>query len=281
MYELATGKPPFASTSFQDIVEKAVNESAPRLPTYSNDFNDIIAQLLIKHPAKRITWDGLISHPFFAAEHPINKCEIPQQPHFDAWLNAARGATSTTNSVSSTKNGESTSTPQQVNLLRLSLNVQKSLKKDLEEQYQQHPSIDVQLNNRNQLVNLAGRDDEEDGGADDDDETDEQQQQNQQQIVMDSQFHSSRSQHPSVPPSQQSETPIHNARSQKNQQPLPPQQKPPTSSTTSLVPVNELFTHPSDNTVKPIIGNREIEKAQQDTFRRDQLPFECFSADEV
>ena len=49
-----------------------------------------------------------------------------------------------------------------------------------------------------------------------------------------------------------------------------------------LVPLDQLFTHSSDNSVKPIIGNREIEKSTQDQIVvKDQLPFKYISSEEV
>lgn len=43
-----------------------------------------------------------------------------------------------------------------------------------------------------------------------------------------------------------------------------------------------MFTHSSDNSVKPIIGNREIEKSTQDQIVvKDQLPFKYISSEEV
>jgi serine/threonine-protein kinase ULK4 len=41
-----------------------------------------------------------------------------------------------------------------------------------------------------------------------------------------------------------------------------------------MVPLDQLFTHSSDSSVKPIIGNREIEKSAQDQIvLKEQLPF--------
>lgn len=54
------------------------------------------------------------------------------------------------------------------------------------------------------------------------------------------------------------------------------------SSSSLLVPLDQLFTHSSDNSVKPIIGNREIEKSTQDQIvLKDQLPFKYISCEEV
>lgn len=39
------------------------------------------------------------------------------------------------------------------------------------------------------------------------------------------------------------------------------------------MPIDQLFTHSSDNSVKPIIGNREIEKSMEASYLKDNLPF--------
>ena len=36
-----------------------------------------------------------------------------------------------------------------------------------------------------------------------------------------------------------------------------------------VVPLEQLFTHTSDNAVKPIIGNKEIEKLSETTYLKD------------
>lgn len=51
-----------------------------------------------------------------------------------------------------------------------------------------------------------------------------------------------------------------------------------------LVPLDQLFTHSSDNAVKPIIGNREIEKASgnnNESILKDQLPFQFIAGEEI
>ena len=48
-------------------------------------------------------------------------------------------------------------------MMRLSLNVQKNLKKELGDDYTQQGNQlkDIELNNRNQVINIGGRDDED------------------------------------------------------------------------------------------------------------------------
>lgn len=45
--------------------------------------------------------------------------------------------------------------------------------------------------------------------------------------------------------------------------------------------VDQLLIHNSDTAVKPIIGNKDIEKPGELVFNASQLPFEAWSADNV
>jgi serine/threonine protein kinase len=47
-------------------------------------FNDLLSRLLEKDPVKRISWEHLRKHPFWAKE--INVRKIPRQPTFDTYL---------------------------------------------------------------------------------------------------------------------------------------------------------------------------------------------------
>jgi len=48
-----------------------------KVPGFSNEFNDLIDKLLEKNPAKRITWEKLISHPFWSGFHKFQTVDIP------------------------------------------------------------------------------------------------------------------------------------------------------------------------------------------------------------
>jgi len=62
LYELATGKPPFCSSSFKDLVKMIVDSDFPRIEAGSGELNDLIQKLLEKDPIKRINWDELKAH---------------------------------------------------------------------------------------------------------------------------------------------------------------------------------------------------------------------------
>jgi len=50
LYELATGKPPFVSTSFAELVNLIVKAETPRIEKFSEEFNDLLHKLLEKDP---------------------------------------------------------------------------------------------------------------------------------------------------------------------------------------------------------------------------------------
>lgn len=47
------------------------------------------------------------------------------------------------------------------------------------------------------------------------------------------------------------------------------------------VPLDQLFTHNSDNAVKPIIGNKDIEKLPEVSYNVNSLPFKSYSPEDV
>jgi serine/threonine-protein kinase ULK4 len=89
LYELATGKPPFAATGLKDLIQEIAEKETPVVEGFSPLFNDLIKRLLEKDPVKRIYWEHLRKHPFWAKE--INQRKIPRQPQFDTYLQEHRG----------------------------------------------------------------------------------------------------------------------------------------------------------------------------------------------
>lgn len=78
--EMATGKPPFYTQQLKELITMIVEQETPRLEGFSADFNDLMAKLLEKDPLKRITWDELKKHPFWATEDEFTKRVFPHQP---------------------------------------------------------------------------------------------------------------------------------------------------------------------------------------------------------
>ncbi|XP_048008738.1 serine/threonine-protein kinase ULK4 isoform X3 [Megalobrama amblycephala] len=72
LYEMFTGKPPFVSESMTGLVDLILNEDPPPLrqkePAFSQpsiEFARLVMGLLQKDPVKRLSWDLLVSHPFW------------------------------------------------------------------------------------------------------------------------------------------------------------------------------------------------------------------------
>ena len=88
LFELASGKPPFSSNSLKDLIAMIVEGDSP-LPVEgtSSDFNDLLRRMLEKDPIKRINWEEIRSHPFWAIGGlEITKRAYPQQTQFEAYL---------------------------------------------------------------------------------------------------------------------------------------------------------------------------------------------------
>jgi len=65
LYEMATGKPPFSTSSLKDLITLIVTGEVPRIDSFSSEFNDLIKRLLEKDPIKRINWEELKQHSFW------------------------------------------------------------------------------------------------------------------------------------------------------------------------------------------------------------------------
>lgn len=68
LYELASGKPPFSATGLKDLISQICESETPKVEGFSPAFNDLLARLLEKDPVKRIYWEHLRKHPFWAKE---------------------------------------------------------------------------------------------------------------------------------------------------------------------------------------------------------------------
>ncbi|KAJ7536033.1 hypothetical protein O6H91_12G054500 [Diphasiastrum complanatum] len=85
MYECYTGRPPFVSTSFTELVNMILhNPVPPLLGNASKDFKDLVSQLLIKDPAERLQWSELRDHPYWRMK--IKGLLLPAQPAYANFL---------------------------------------------------------------------------------------------------------------------------------------------------------------------------------------------------
>ena len=93
LYECATGRPPFMSTSLTSLIEQILGqEPAPLPPSCSSSFRNLVFGLLVKRPHTRLTWDQVIQHEFWT-EHrgkflddirDLATVKLPSQPAFEA-----------------------------------------------------------------------------------------------------------------------------------------------------------------------------------------------------
>ncbi|XP_021063507.1 serine/threonine-protein kinase ULK4 [Mus pahari] len=72
LYEMFSGKPPFFSETVSELVDKILYEDplppVPKdssFPKASSDFVNLLDGLLQKEPQKRLSWEGVLQHPFW------------------------------------------------------------------------------------------------------------------------------------------------------------------------------------------------------------------------
>jgi len=92
LYECATGRPPFTSSSLTSLIEQILGqEPAPLPPSCSSSFRNLVFGLLVKRPHTRLTWDQVIQHEFWT-EHrgkflddirDLATLKLPSQPAFE------------------------------------------------------------------------------------------------------------------------------------------------------------------------------------------------------
>ena len=93
MYELATGKPPFNSSSFKDLIKMIIDQPIQLIPGASPTFIDLLGRLLEKDPIRRINWDEIKDHPFWEGmAEKFTKRSMPKEPQFETYLQS-RGIT--------------------------------------------------------------------------------------------------------------------------------------------------------------------------------------------
>ncbi|CAD8154628.1 unnamed protein product [Paramecium pentaurelia] len=266
-YELCIGQPPFQCSSFTELVELILNAEVKPLEVQCWDF---IKGLLEKDPLKRWGWEKICKFL------NIQYLNVPSQPHFETWCK---------------KNNLVRVTPvqqnnKQVDIVRLSLNVHKNmLREDVpssSQQQQYHKQIssnekDFKLTNKDQEILIGSEQQQED------EEIDKQPEEFQTNVQSD--LNSINSPHLQQKPFTIKKDSVHpSTQSLLNQSPIPggitPQQKK-GNENDQLTPIDQLFTHSSDNSVKPIIGNREIEKSIDATFAKESLPFQYINSDDV
>ncbi|XP_072507524.1 serine/threonine-protein kinase ULK4 isoform X3 [Notamacropus eugenii] len=84
LYEMFSGRPPFFSESFSDLVEQILYQDllppTPKdgsLPEASSEFVNLLEGLLQKEPHKRLTWAGVLKHSFWKEAFNRKDCASP------------------------------------------------------------------------------------------------------------------------------------------------------------------------------------------------------------
>ena len=193
LYEMATGKPPFSSSSLKELVSQIMDAPTPLVEDGSKEFNDLLTGLLEKDPVRRITWDLVRTHSFW--EEPLQEQYLSPQPQFDSYmvargLNPARyyekmvsrrGATAASpsgkghgeNERKSEESGPTAATTgsksekrRDLDLLRLSQTVKKNILKEVEEYTQKEAEKvpdqnDIRLVSKDQELNFSEKPEED------------------------------------------------------------------------------------------------------------------------
>lgn len=90
LYELRVGRPPFVSSSLQELVQLIIHEPFP-LPepgtpnAFSIEFHSLLTGLLEKDPLRRLQWAEVLSHPFWAAAKTPDVLQLPPQPQMELY----------------------------------------------------------------------------------------------------------------------------------------------------------------------------------------------------
>ncbi|KRX08559.1 Protein kinase-like domain [Pseudocohnilembus persalinus] len=340
MHELATGKPPFVSKSFSELLNMIVKSPTPKVEKFTKEFNHLLNSLLEKDPLKRISWSELALHPFWG-ENKLIIGKIPSQPHFDNWVQQYHQSSNFFSQNDNQNKQEALSLAdrlkqqggksplsqqekQAFNPLRLSLQVVKDQQRQQNDYNTDNINVnDLELRDRNQEIGWGDQKNEDD---DEDNNIDEQVDFYQTQNINRNNSNNNLAQQYPVSPMLPKEEELKvekfnnlkhietNNNKKKfnqaqNQQDELNQQFPSSSNNNpnyfnqnqympqtpkspidgfqtpvakvKQVPLEQLFTHNSDNAVKPIIGNKEIEKLQDVAFNEKALPFKAFPPDEV
>jgi serine/threonine-protein kinase ULK4 len=251
MYEMITGSPPFTAEAFQDLIHEILTYDPPQISGVSPELEDLLQNLLQKDPAKRITWEELVCHTFWGDYSRSLDEVLPSQPHYEANL-VKRGVSQRTPRPCKTPDSLSSS----ISELRLSQVIQKTLV-------------------RESLKNCK-----EEGNHDKELEFDSSESEYEEEYIEEMDFECEE-----IPSKKRATTALLN-----NQSPilntdiktLSLSQNPTfTKSVFKPEPLESLIFHTTDSAVKPIIGNRDIEKPDELNFDAQEIHIKVWSTEEL
>jgi serine/threonine-protein kinase ULK4 len=96
LFEMASGKPPFYTSSLKALIQMITTDPVPQIPELSFELNDIIQKLLLKDPLQRPTWSEIRAHPVWLSSSPAYEFKTknalyPVQPQFSDFIQQTRG----------------------------------------------------------------------------------------------------------------------------------------------------------------------------------------------
>merc|ERR1719424_530492 len=80
LYEMLVGRPPFHSSSFQDLLQMVRNDPTPVAGGSSADFQALLGLLLRKNPMERCEWPAVRAHAFWQGRTPGDDAEADALP---------------------------------------------------------------------------------------------------------------------------------------------------------------------------------------------------------
>ena len=313
LYELATGQPPFVSSSLQELVQKILNEDLKIIPGFSEEFNSLVADLLQKDCSKRISWEELLEHRVWGSDAKRWNGTMPSQPLYEKYL-ISKGLTQRTQVSITLK-----SHIPKVDLVRISQNIHKNLLRESREYSQNEYEVaDVKLADKDQILDFGEHKHEiEENEKPDEEGYEEEKVEKAGKVDKIDKFDKvdkidkigkidkidkidkigkiDKADKVDKITKNDKKVEINNFRpmtiqakvreitidDKSNQRSNSAQSTPSSKSLQNAPPLLELVLHSSDTTVKPIVGNKEIDKPLELSFSVQTFPFATLSQEEV
>mmetsp|Transcript_19792 Transcript_19792/g.36474 ORF Transcript_19792/g.36474 Transcript_19792/m.36474 type:complete len:1210 (+) Transcript_19792:2977-6606(+) len=259
LYEMANGSPPFTSSNMKELVSVILNKPLDPLPKYSQEFNQLIRDMLEKDPAQRISWDELMQLPLWKGKLRGLEVDLPVQPLYEKYL-SSRGVTQRSAGVLSTS---------QTNVLRISQAVQQNISRE--------QGKEASIKDRNRVIDFGGpqEEDEENEGSIELSIYEEDHLPTQQfkppsgEVLKNTQLASIKSRTKSIMDGEAEEERVVTNHGRSNSEHTI--YTTPTSKSVTKIPLEQLFIHTLDISVGSI---KESEKFHPPTFDRVSLPFQ-------
>eukprot|EP01025_Chloroclados_australasicus_P038646 TRINITY_DN398_c1_g1_i10.p1 TRINITY_DN398_c1_g1~~TRINITY_DN398_c1_g1_i10.p1 ORF type:complete len:1216 (-),score=117.54 TRINITY_DN398_c1_g1_i10:293-3940(-) len=298
LYECAMGHSPFVSDTLSDLVNKILYQN-PVMPTdCSEQFRDLLAKLLDKNPAQRINWAELCHHPFW--EFTLGDVTMPEEPALEAFIKR-HNLSPQENQTEKEVNACALSLRESVDVTRLSRIVRSNMEKETEAkeyrvQNKQNNDMqnDVALDPNNMDAELDFRDTTFQKNQSD--EASEEDTKSNGIIGYVPEQTMSLTQTPSTC-ARQFNSPSLMSNGQNDTSPSVCKPSPITAAQITSVDqyegddsntkkdvsksIRDLIFHKSDSQIRPIVGNKRIEKVPDPRWNDKELPFKSLSVEQL